>query len=122
MTIEEIIINYLVYEGISGIGNHIYAEKPVDPDDAYILIRRTGGSEENFIRSYLIITEVCVKRNEESGLTKLYAADIFEVLLGKMRDIADSTALYGCHKNSDYDATDTESKEYRYQALWEITM
>lgn len=122
MTVEEIIINYLVSEAIPGIENHVYAEKPVDPDDAYILIRRTGGTEQNFIRSYLIITEVCVKRDEENGLSKLYAADIFEDLLGKMRDITDSTILYGCHKNSDYDATDTESKEYRYQALWEITM
>ena len=122
MTPEEIMINYLTENAIAGIGTHIYAEKPVDQEDAYILIRRTGGSERDYIRSYLMITEVCVRRDEENGLTKLYAAEIFEELLQKMRSIADTTALYGCHKNSDYDATDPESKEYRYQALWEISM
>ena len=122
MTVEEIIIDYLTENSITGIGEHVYAEKPVDQEDAYILIRRTGGSERDYIRSYLMITEVCVRRDEGNGLTKLYAADIFEELLRKMQSITGTTALYGCHKNSDYDATDPDSKEYRYQALWEVTM
>lgn len=122
MTIEKIIINYLVRSQIAGIEERVYAERPVSDEDAFILIRRTGGSTANHIRSYLIITEVCVRRDEAKGLTKLYAAEIFENLLQAMEQIAESTPLYGCHKNSDYDATDQNSKEYQYQALWQITM
>lgn len=122
MTIEKIIINYLAKSEIPGIEENVYAERPVDRKDAFILIWRTGGSTANHIRSYLMITEVCVRRDEANGLTKLYAAEIFEKLLQAMEQIAESTPIYGCHKNSDYDATDQNSKEYRYQALWQITM
>lgn len=122
MTVEGIIINYLISQNISGIGSRVYAERPDDPDTPYILVGRAGGSARNLIKTYLINTEVNVKRDEAHGQTKLYALNIQDDLLEAMEDIAAETSLYRCRKNSDYDATRTDTGEYRYQALWEVTM
>ena len=122
MTVEGMIINYIISQNISGIGSSVYAERPDDPETPYILVGRAGGSTRNLIKTYLINTEVNVKRDEAHGQTKLHALNIQDDLLEAMEDVAAQTPMYRCRKNSDYDATRTDTGEYRYQALWEVTM
>lgn len=122
MTVEEIIIHYLIGKNIPGVMDHIYAERPISQEPVYVLVSRSGGSEQNFIRRYLIHTDVCVKRDEDAGRDKLLALKIHEAVIAAMKNLPDSTPVYGCHKNADYDATRTDTKEYRYQSLWEVTM
>lgn len=122
MTIEGIIIGYLTSKNISGIGDRVFAERPDDPETPYVLVGRNGGSSRNLIKTYLMTTEVNVMRDEPNGMTRLHAIQIQDDLLEAMEDIASETPLYRCRKNSDYDATRTDTGEYRYQALWEVTM
>lgn len=122
MTVEGIIIRYLISKDIPGIGTHVYAEKPVDPDDAYVVVSRSGGSTTNMIDTYLVHTDLHVKRDEEAGYTKLLALNLHEAVIWQMEEIIHSTELFMCRKNSDYDAALPGSEEYRYQALWEITL
>ena len=122
MTVEEIVIGYLSGADIAGIGGNVYAEKPLGDVRDYLLVSRSGGSERNFIRRYLVHTDVHVKRDEEDGGTKSRALAIHEAVTDAMRHLADTCPVYGCHKESDYEATMPGTKEYRYQALWVITM
>lgn len=122
MTVEEIIVGYLIGKNIPGIFDHVYAERPGKPEPAYVLVRRSGGSEKDFVRTYLIHIDVCVKRDEEAGQDKLLALKLHEEVMGAMKSAPEATRIYGCRKNADYDATRAETKEYRYQSLWIITM
>lgn len=112
MTIEEIVINYLIAQDIDGVGLNVYAEKPVDPPERYITVRRTGGASENRIRNNTLVTEVVSRKS------LLDAAEIHEQVLSLMEEARDHTDLYSCTLNSDYNATRPDSKEYAYQALW----
>ena len=49
MTIEELVITYLIEENLQGIGDHVYAETPVNPPESYVLIRRTGGDRKSVV-------------------------------------------------------------------------
>ena len=122
MTIEEIIISYLVRADIPGIGGRVYAERPGDTGEPYVLVSRAAGSERDHIRDYLVYTDLYVKRDEESGMVKSYAMHLHEAVVEAMKAMPDMTPVFGCHKNTDYEATRPDSKDYRYQALWVITM
>ena len=121
MTIEEIVISYLADENIEGIGDHAYAEAPED-EEVYVLVERSGGSVANFIREHRIYTEVCVPRNEMIGQNKILALRLHEAVIEAMLRISDTTPVYRCHLNADYEAADPNRKQYRYQALWQITI
>lgn len=115
MTIEALIIQYLTGKNLTGIAGNVYAETPVNPPDDYVLIQRTGGASENQIRSYNIYTETVSRKD------KLTAATLHEEVVEAMLQMPDTADVYRCRLNSDYDATRADRKEYRYQALWEIT-
>lgn len=121
MSIEEIIISYLTGLNIAGIGGNVYAEAPED-EEVYVLVQRAGGSQANYIREHRIYTEVCVRRDDSKGQTKLKALNLHEAVVNAMLCLPDHTNVYGCHMNSDYEATNFATKQYRYQALWQITI
>lgn len=109
--IEEIVINYLLERGFE-----VYAEVPVNPSRLYVVIQRTSGSYTDQLRHIGLYTE---SRCRDS---KLEAARLHEAVIEAMRDIRNHTELFRCELNADYDAALTSSKEYRFQALWDITM
>lgn len=115
MIIEAEIIKYLIEENIAGIGDHVYAETPVDPPDNYVLIARTGGGSANYIRNYTMYTEVVSKTD------KLTAATNHEAVVEAMLRMRDTAPVFSCRLNSDYDATRPEKQDYRFQAFWQIT-
>ena len=49
MILEKLLISYLI-DKTSALGN-VYAERPNDPPDRYILIEKTGSSVEDMIYS-----------------------------------------------------------------------
>lgn len=121
MTIEETLIAYLVGENIDGIGDHVYAEAP-ENEGVYVLVQRAGGAQSNFVREHRMYTEVCVTKDDQAGQTKLLALNLHEAVVQAMLRVSDTTNIYGCHLNSDYEATDFAKKQYKYQALWQITI
>lgn len=111
MVIEKLVIDYLKTRNL---GANVYAETPADPEDFYILVRRSGGSQADYIRNYTVYTEVF-------GKDKFQTAQIHEAVIEAMLEMRDHTEVFRCNLNSDYDATLPSMKAYRYQALWQIT-
>ena len=107
--IEEIIRNYLTGAGVTA-----YMEIPEGGGTPpFIVIERTGGGEENHIRSATIAIQ--------SYAETLYgAAQLNEQVLALMDDITLLPQISACDLNSDYNFTDTTKKIYRYQAVYDL--
>lgn len=87
-------------------------EKPQDIDE-FVLIDKTGSGKENHINNAIITIQ--------SYSTTLYkAASLNETLKSAMESIIDLDSISSCSLNSDYNYTDTTTKEYRYQAVFEL--
>lgn len=115
MVIEEEIINYLTSE--DGLDfTDVYAEVPEYPPFEYYVIERTSGVEINFVRSATIAIK-CV-----SAVSMVNAAYMCEAVIKAMKAIQDNVQdIYACRVVSSYNSTDTDTKMYRYQAVFELT-
>ena len=107
--IEVTVIGYLGTK----TGLPVYAERPKKPDQEYILIERTGAGEENLIRRVTIAIQSYAD-------SLLRAATINEMVERAMKDITDLENISRSSLNSSYNYTDTESKKYRYQAVFDL--
>jgi len=107
--IEEIIRNYLTGAGVTA-----YMEIPEGGGTPpFVIIERTGGGEENHIRSATIAIQ--------SYADTLYgAAQLNEQVKALMDDITLLPQISACDLNSDYNFTDTTKKQYRYQAVYDL--
>ena len=75
---------------------------------------KMGSSEDNHIESATFIVQ--------SYADSLYkAAALNEVVKNLMRASITQDAISRCKLNSDYNFTDTKTKRYRYQAVFDIT-
>jgi hypothetical protein len=109
--IEVTILNYL-NENLENIT--AYMERPANPPKSYVLIEKTGGGEENHIRH----STIAVKSIAES----LYKAALLnEEVKGLMSSAISLDDIAKVELNSDYNFTDTSTKQYRYQAVFDIT-
>lgn len=107
--IEKIIYDYLISKNIPA-----YMQIPADPPEEYVLIEKTGSRKRNHIKSATIALQ--------SYAGSLYSA---AMLNEEVKDAMDEAiALNGISNtslNSDYNFTDTNTKKYRYQAVYDIT-
>lgn len=91
----------------------VYPEEPEDRPDEYVLIEKTGGDKENYINSATVVLQ--------SYAESLYlAAELNEAVKTAMEAIAQLDTICSAELNSDYRYTDTETKRYRYQAVYDI--
>lgn len=109
--IETIIKDYLT----DNLSAPVYMEIPKNPPTAFFVIEKTGGAMENHIylstfaiQSYASSMYEAATANESLKTVMLYG-------LVNLPEIA-SVEL-----NSDYNYTDTQSKKYRYQAVFDVT-
>lgn len=108
--IEATVIGYL--DGLDGIP--AYAERPEDPPEEYLIIEKVGGGDDNFIDKAMIAVQ--------SYADSLFrAAEICRKVEKAMKEITDLETISRCKLNSSYNYTDTESKKYRYQAIFDLT-
>lgn len=115
MNIEKETIQYLKGR-ITEIGNNVFAEKPVENiPQRYLIVEKTSSSAENFIE----FPQVAIK--SVSRISKLDAAELNEKVKGEMIFMPQKANIYGCELNRDYDFTDSRTKEYRYQAVFDIS-
>lgn len=107
--IETIVIGYL--DGLDGI--KAFGEKPKNPPGEYLLIEKAGGGPENYVdRATMVV---------QSYADSLYrAAAINRKVEKAMKGITELENVSKCKLNSSYNYTDTESKKYRYQAIFDI--
>lgn len=105
--IEEIIISYLRSKNISA-----YTEKPKDEKE-FVVISKTGSRKVNHIKRATVTLQ--------SYSTSLYnAALLNEQVKEAMEQITERIDVTNCTLNTDYNWTDTTTKEYRYQAVFDI--
>lgn len=110
MAIEYILLEYL----ITNMQVPCYMEEPDTIEDRYIIIEKTGSSKKNFINSATFAIQ-------SYGATMEQAVDLNEAVKAVMDEFWKHHAVYSCKLNSDYNFTDTETKRYRYQAVYVIT-
>lgn len=107
--IEEIIKKYL--DGHFAAPS--FLERPENPPERYIIFEKTGGSETNHIDSATIAFQC-------------YAESLYEVaklnvkLKTCLNEMIYFTDISKAKLNSDYNFTDPETKEYRYQAVYDF--
>ncbi len=107
--IEKIIYDYLTDQGFSA-----YMQKPKDPPSEYVLIEKTGSSRTNYINSATIALQ--------SYAESLYSAAVLnEAVKEAMDNSIVLNDICAARLDSDYNFTDTTTKEYRYQAVYDIT-
>lgn len=114
----ESIINYLIRKNLTGIGEHVYAETPVDEPDEYLIVEQTGSGDENYIENVMVVVQT-ISRDRNNGLSKVMA--INETVIAAMKEMPEHEDVFRCHRNTDYNFTDTSTKKYRWQAVFDIT-
>ena len=109
--IEKSILDYL-NRNLESI--KAYMERPEEEPISYVLVEKTGGGEENHIkRATLAIQSIS---------DSLYnAASLNEVIKAIMIDAVSLDDVARVELNSDYNYTDGSTKQYRYQAIFDIT-
>lgn len=110
--IEVTILDYLK----SILSVPVYMVKPKDnlPSCFYVL-EKTGGAQENHINSSTFVVQ--------SYADSMYQAaslneSVIDVMLNRLIELGDIASV---KLNSDYNFTDTTTKWYRYQAVFDIT-
>lgn len=109
MTIEEIICNYITEE-LDVVCSPV---KPSRPFHNKVFVERTGGTGR-FIKN----TTVAI---QSYGDSMYEAAVLNDMVIAKMYEAVELDPIIEVVLNSNYDFTDTETKEYRYQAVFDIT-
>lgn len=79
----------------------------------YILLEKTSGSMENFLNSSTVAIQ-CY------GASLFEAAKLNEKIKELMYGLIAVSEVSKVSLNSDYNHTDLETKEYRYQAVFDI--
>lgn len=105
--IETIFQDYLI-EQLAGVP--ILLEEPENPPDRYVVLQKTGSAHENQIHTATFAVR--------SYGPSLYAAaalncDVIQAALG-MRP---NNGVFCAELNSDYEYTNIQTKQYRYQAV-----
>ena len=102
-------LNYLS----TAIDVPVVTEIPDEPADRFVLLKKADGSESDHL-SFAMFTV------QSYGPSMLEAAMLNEKVKSAMKRITELDEISGCHLNSDYNFTDTASKRYRYQAVFDI--
>lgn len=108
--IEKTILNYLKSEGLEA-----YMEMPKNTSqNPFVVIEKTGSSYINKIYTSTLAIQ--------SYADTLYnAASLNELVKHVMQQAVSLPIITKVSLNSDYNFTDTDSKRYRYQAVFDIT-
>lgn len=107
--IEITVLNYLA----SVLPVAVVMEVPESPPERFVLLKKADGGKENHL-PYAMFTA------QSYGQTLLEAAELNEQVKTAMEKITELDEISGCYLNSDYNFTDTASKRYRYQAVFDI--
>lgn len=107
--IEKVVIDYLsnIYDC------KVLAEEPEKPPTKYIVVEKLSGGYANGINSARIAVQT-----HEKTLAKVSAFD--EDVCVKMRDFVRLDKIGGCVLENSYNFTDTSTKRYRYQSVFDI--
>lgn len=92
----------------------VYTEIPKTPPQAYYVLEKTGGALSNHISSSTVAIKSVGKSLYDAALMN---EELKEVMLYELVTLAEIASV---ELNSDYNFTDTQTKNYRYQAVFDI--
>lgn len=92
----------------------VYLEMQENMPDSFIIFEKTSGGQKNQINSASFAFQ-------SYGDSMYEAAKLNEELKAAVFKLQWSKEVGGVRLNSDYNFTDTTSKKYRYQAVFDIT-
>lgn len=108
--IEKIIYDYLIREGIQA-----YLEMPKNtPEYPFVIIEKTGSSERNLIK----YATIAIQSYGESMYDVIVLNELVKLEMKNAIVLPEITSVI---LNSDYNFTDTTTKRYRYQAVFNVT-
>lgn len=108
--IEEIVLNHLE----RSLSVPAYMEIPENPPESFVLVEKTGSGKLNHICTAMFAVQSYAK-------SLLSAATLNDQVKTAMETLDELDAVAACRLNTDYAFTDTTSKRYRYQAVFDIT-
>ena len=107
--IEKIILDYLS----EGLTEPVYMEEPEVKPETFVLIEKTGGGKTNHISFATLAVQ--------SYAPSMYeAAALNERVKTAMENAIALDEIVRVTLNSDYNYTNTASKRYRYQAVFDV--
>ncbi len=107
--IEVILLNHLN----SKLEEQVFLEKPEPALGKYVLIEKIGGSKSNHLPSATFAFQ--------SYAPDLYnAAALNERVKTVVESLIELNEIRGITFNTDYNFTDVRTKQYRYQAVFDI--
>ncbi len=110
MIIEQLIQTYLS----KLLDVPVVLERPEKPPAQYVLIEKLGGGEDNHIFRATIAVQSYAKSLFEASVLN-------EIVKQAMNGLVLLDEICRSKLNSDYNHTDPTSKQYRYQAVYDIT-
>lgn len=105
--IEKIVRDHLR----AALGCPVLLEVPPKPPQTFVLIEKTGSGQSNQIQRATIAVQ------SWAG-SLLAAAGLNERVKAAMETLTDLDEVSACRLVSDYNFTDTQTKHYRYQAVF----
>ncbi len=107
--IETIVLDYLS----EALNAPAFMEVPENPPGEFVVVEKTGGPEEDHIKFATLAIQ--------SYAASLYEAALLnESVKSAMDNLAALDVICRVSLNSDYNFTDTASKQYRYQAVFDL--
>lgn len=107
--IEKIILDYLH----TALSVPVYMEIPENPPGEFVLVEKTGSSRANRVDRATLAVQSWAK-------TMMEAAELNEQVKATMDELDALDGISACRLNSDYNFTDTTTKHYRYQAVFDL--
>ena len=108
--IEKIVKNYLEEK----LETPIFIEEPEKKIEEYILVEKTGSSRRNGINSATVAIQSYSVSMEKAAILNELVKDTMDAMPMECN-------VYSSKLNTDYPFTDTKTKRYRYQAIYDIT-
>lgn len=108
--IEKILLEYLSEH----LDVSVYLEKPPNPPKKMVLVEKTGSDRTNRIDGATIALQ-------SYGGSLVDTIELNEQVKAVMDNIIELDSIGGCDFSTDYNFTDTQTKQHRYQAVYFIT-
>lgn len=108
--IETTVLDYLR----DRLGVPVTMEVPEGASGTFVVLEKTGSSRQNYIRRATLAVQ-------SYAPTLLLAAQLDNAVIEAMLALPTFDQVGACKLERDYNFTDTETKKYRYQAVFAVT-
>lgn len=105
--IEKVVLDFLN----NSMSVPVYMEEPEEQPERYLIIEKTSGGTKNGLKTATMAIQ-------SYAPTLAMAAELNEELKIVMEDIENQNPISRAALNTDYNYTDTATKRYRYQAVY----